>query len=59
MEEIHNKGFIHRSIKPENFILCKRNHILYLINYGISKSFLDDCGDHIDPTFYNKPIGNV
>lgn len=50
MEYIHNKGFLHRDIKPDNFLigLGKKQHIVYCIDYGLSKRFKDSrTGEHI------------
>lgn len=44
------KGIIHRDIKPENFVLGikKKSHLIYLIDYGLSKKFQDiKTGEHI------------
>jgi serine/threonine protein kinase len=42
VESIHNKGIIHRDIKPENFLMGTNanNEILYLIDFGLAKSYL-------------------
>ncbi|KAL7696385.1 casein kinase I [Lotmaria passim] len=41
IQYFHEKGFVHRDIKPENFVLgCgARGHILYVIDYGLSKLY--------------------
>ena len=49
IEQIHAKGIIHRDLKPANFLI-KNNaqHIseIYLIDFGLAHSFLDDKGRH-------------
>ncbi len=43
MEFLHTKQFIHRDIKPENFVLGTgaRGHVLYVLDFGLSKKFWD------------------
>ena len=49
IEDIHEKGIIHRDLKPANFLLkTNENNIseIYLIDFGLAKSFLDDKQRH-------------
>lgn len=51
IEYVHTKNIIHRDIKPENFLigLKKKEYIIYLIDYGLSKRYRDPkTGEHIN-----------
>lgn len=41
LEKIHNRGLIHRDIKPDNFLLGVKNSAnqIYLIDFGFCKTF--------------------
>merc|ERR1712000_50391 len=43
IEHIHNKGFLHRDIKPDNFLMGsgRQGNILYTIDFGLTKEFCD------------------
>ncbi|KAH9599525.1 Protein kinase domain [Trypanosoma melophagium] len=58
VEFVHTKGFIHRDIKPENFVfgLGKKGHILYLIDYGLSKQYWDKRKQMHIPFVVQKPV---
>jgi len=47
---VHEKNFIHRDIKPDNFAfgLGSRSHIVYMLDFGLSKKFKSSkTGHHI------------
>jgi len=48
LEYIHKKLILHRDIKPDNFTLGlgKQSHIIYLIDFGLSKKYRSSKGNH-------------
>ncbi len=55
MEYLHKNNFIHRDIKPDNFLMGTKNrmgsdnsHLLHVIDFGLAKRFRDPyMGEHI------------
>jgi casein kinase 1 len=45
---IHEKGYIHRDIKPDNFVVDKENgRKLYCIDFGLAKKYVKRNNEHI------------
>lgn len=45
---IHNCNYIHRDIKPDNFVLDSKNpQKIYCIDFGMAKKYMDENGKHI------------
>ncbi len=50
LEQIHRKGFVHRDLKANNFMVSARDgrKIIYIIDFGLSKKYMDlKTGKHI------------
>ncbi|XP_035716807.1 casein kinase I homolog hhp2-like isoform X2 [Folsomia candida] len=56
VEYLHNKRFIHRSIKPENFAIGRHdgNTLVYMIDFGNAKRYLNKSGEHIKCKVYEE-----
>jgi serine/threonine protein kinase len=58
IEFLHNNHFLHRDMKPDNFLvgINKKQHLVYMIDFGLAKRFRDPkTGEHI-PYRDNKSL---
>ena len=56
IEYLHSLGYLHRDIKPENFMIGFEKSQIYLIDFGLSKKYLDSDGVHVP---YREKLGFV
>lgn len=47
LEAIHLKFILHRDLKPENIMFNPQTNAFSLIDFGLSKRYVDKAGKHI------------
>lgn len=57
LEALHDKGWIHRDVKPDNTMFDDRTGTVYLIDFGLAKRCVDEKGVHIADLKTSKITG--
>jgi serine/threonine protein kinase len=58
LKTIHTNGLIHRDIKPDNFLMSDHN-TLFIIDFGLCKTYWDENRRHINEKCIKTPIGTL
>jgi serine/threonine protein kinase len=59
LKSIHEKGLLHRDIKPDNFLFDISSNNIILIDFGLCKKFIKDDGSHIEMKSTFNIIGSI
>ena len=57
LHQIHDRGIVHRDLKPENFLI--KNNKVFIIDFGLSKSYLDKDNNHVKMENNKSLIGTI
>ena len=41
IQEVHDRGFIHRDVKASNFVLDTEEKKVFIVDFGLAKKHLD------------------
>lgn len=58
LENLHWMGYVHGDVKPDNILMDKSGHTLYLVDFGLSRRYIDPKTHMHIPAEPCHPIGS-
>jgi serine/threonine protein kinase len=58
IEALHNIGWLHRDVKPDNFLVGNNNYQVYLIDFGLSCKW-EDLTDKYNPVINGQSSSSI
>jgi casein kinase 1 len=59
LRALHESSYVHRDLKPDNFLMDLENRYVYLIDFGLAKRFKTADNIHIKPRDGKKMLGTA